>query len=272
MLETLPVREHAQMAPAAAPVTIVTGSSRGIGRAIATSLARAGHRLLLVARGEQQLAELAAALRAGGAEAQPCPADLRDDGAVEAVLRAAERHFGPPDVVVSNAGTAPSAKIEDTSAAALREVWDLHVAAPTAFARACAPAMKARGGGALVHLASTAGLRGFPFTAAYTAAKHAMVGLTRALHAELHGKGIHCYAVCPGFVDSAITRQAAAAVAAKGRTTAEEAHARMGGQNRIGRMHTCEEVAEAVAALLRDRPEGCVYELDRDPPGFIDGP
>ena len=260
------------MTSSGAPVSIVTGSSRGIGSAIAEALARDGHRLLLVARSEPQLTERAAALRAIGAEVEVCAVDLRADGAVAEVLSAAERRFGPPDCVVNNAGTAPSAKVEDTSDDALREVLDLHVAVPLAFARACAPTMKARGSGALVHLASTAGLRGFPFTSAYTAAKHGMVGLTRALHAELQPKGLCCYAVCPGFVDSDITRRAAAAVAAKGRTTAAAAHARMGQQNRIGRMHTCEEVAESVAALLRERPDGCVYELDREPPGFLDRP
>ncbi|MGC6488577.1 MAG: SDR family NAD(P)-dependent oxidoreductase [Planctomycetota bacterium] len=253
-----------------APVTIVTGSSRGIGRAIADALAADGHRLLLVARTARQLSERAAALRARGAVVETCAVDLRVAGAVDEVLSASARHFGPPDVVVSNAGTAPSAKIEDTTDAALQEVWDLHVAAPLAFARACAPGMKARGAGALVHLASTAGLRGYPFTSAYTAAKHAMVGLTRALHEEMRDKGLRCYAVCPGFVDSDITRQAADAVASKGRTTAADALTQMGRQNRIGRMHTCEEVAAAVAALLRDRPDGCVYHLDQEPPGFLD--
>jgi NAD(P)-dependent dehydrogenase (short-subunit alcohol dehydrogenase family) len=120
--------------------------------------------------------------------------------------------------------------------------------------------------------ASTAGLRGFPFTSAYTAAKHGMVGLARALHAELRSARIHVYAVCPGFVDSDITQQAAAAIAARGKTTVDEAMARMAGQNRIGRMHTPAEVAAAVGRLLRDRPEGCVYDLDRDPPAFVDGP
>jgi NAD(P)-dependent dehydrogenase (short-subunit alcohol dehydrogenase family) len=122
-----------------------------------------------------------------------------------------------------------------------------------------------------VHLASTAGLRGFPFTSAYTAAKHGMVGLARALRAELAGAGIRVYALCPGFVDTDITRGAAAAIAARGKTTADAAFARMAAQNRIGRMHTPAEVAAAVAQLLRDRPDGCVYDLDRDPPAFVDG-
>lgn len=251
-------------------VTIVTGSSRGIGRAIAHALARAGHRLVLTARDGPGLELVATTLRAGGAEVATVAADLQHDAAVAAIVTAAERQFGPPTTVVSNAGTAPSDKIENTTPAMLRAALDLHVAAPLAFARALAPAMRKRGSGCLLHLASTAGLRGYPFTAAYTAAKHGMVGLARALHAELHPAGIHVYAVCPGFVDSDITRGAAAAIAARGKLTAAEALARMAAQNRIGRMHSPDEVASSVAWLVRDRPQGCVYDLDRTPPAFLD--
>ncbi len=252
------------------PVTIVTGASRGIGRAIADALAAAGHRLVLVARDGDRLAAAAAELRTRGTRVEAVTADLRHEDAAAQVVAAAERHFGSPTAVVSNAGTAPSDKIENTTAAVLRETFELHVAAPLAFARACVPAMKRAGTGCLLHLASTAGLRGYPFTSAYTAAKHGMVGLARALHAELSPAGIRVYAVCPGFVDSDITRGAAAAIAARGKTTAAQAFARLSAQNRIGRMHTPAEVAAAVATLLRDRPPGCIYDLDRDPPAFVD--
>ncbi|MEO6593812.1 MAG: SDR family oxidoreductase [Planctomycetota bacterium] len=256
--------------PHAAPVTIVTGASRGIGRAIAEALALAGHQLVLVARDQARLAAIAAELTARGARAIAHACDLRHEEAPAKIVAAAEQHFGPPTVVVSNAGTAPADKVENTTPALLRETFALHVAAPLAFARACVPAMKRAGSGCLLHLASTAGLRGYPFTSAYTAAKHGMVGLSRALHAELSPAGIRVYAVCPGFVDSDITRAAAAAVAARGKTTAEHAFARMAQQNRIGRMHSPAEVATAVATLLRDQPLGCVYDLDCDPPTFID--
>ncbi|MCA8954031.1 MAG: SDR family oxidoreductase [Planctomycetes bacterium] len=252
------------------PVTVVTGSSRGIGAAIAEALARAGHRLVLTARDGAGLEAVAARLRELGTEAIAVAADLRTPGAAESVIARATAEFGAPDVVISNAGTAPADKIEKTTDAVLRETFELHVGAPLAFARAAAPAMKARGSGCLLHLASTAGLRGFPFTAAYTAAKHGMVGLARALRAELAPAGIAVYALCPGFVDTAITRQAAAAVAARGRSTADEAFARMAAQNRIGRMHTPAEVAAAAAELVARRPDGCVYDLDRDVPGFVD--
>ena len=264
------MREHDHMASPGAPVTIVTGSSRGIGRAIAGALARDGHRLMLVARGKDDLEKCVGALQAEGADVASFATDLRHDDAIQAVVQATQDRFGEPDVVVNNAGSAPSDKVERTTTDMTRAAFDLHVAAPLAFARTCAASMKERGGGCLLQLASTAGLRGYPFTSAYAAAKHGMVGLSRALHAELTPKNMQVYAVCPGFVDSDITRQAAAAVASKGRSTAAQALDLMGQQNRIGRMHTCEEVAEAVAWLLRERPKGCVYELDRVPAAFLD--
>lgn len=254
----------------ASPVTIVTGSSRGIGAAIAEHLARAGHRLVLTARSADRLDEVAARLRGIGAEAIAVPADLREPAACEAVVARATEELGTPDVVVSNAGTAPAGTLEDTTDAMLRETFDLHAGAPLALARAAIPAMKRRGTGCLLHLASTAGLRGYPFTAAYTAAKHAMVGLARALHAELGNAGIRVYALCPGFVDTDITRGAAEAVAARGKSTAQQAFDRMAAQNRIGRMHTPGEVAAAVAMLVGDQPDGCVYDLDQGEPGFVD--
>lgn len=254
----------------AAPVTIVTGSSRGIGRAIATALAADGHRLLLTARNEAQLEALAGELRHSGRQVATLGVDLRQLEATQQIIAAAEQAFGPPDIIVSNAGTAPSDKVENTTPEMMQEAFDLHVGVPLAFARHMAAPMKARGGGCLLHLASSAGLRGYPFTSAYTAAKHGMVGLSRALHLELAPKGLQVYAICPGFVDTDITRQAAAAVASKGRSTKEQALERMGAQNNIGRMHTSDEVASAVRTLLRDRPAGCVYDLDRDPPAFLD--
>lgn len=258
--------------PEGREVTIVTGCSRGIGRAIATALGRAGHRLVLVARDARRLQDLAGELRAAGGEALVQAADLHDQEAPARIVAAAAAAFGRVTAVVNNAGTAPADKVENTTPEILHEAFSLHVAVPLAFARAAVPAMKHAGTGCLLQLASTAGLRGYPFTSAYTAAKHGMVGLSRALHAELSPAGIAVYAVCPGFVDSDITRGAAAAVAAKGRSTAEQAFARMAAQNRIGRMHTPDEVAAAVARLLRERPAGCVYDLDRDEPTFVDSP
>ena len=253
-----------------APIAIVTGGSRGIGLQIALALGRSGHRIVLVARDALRLEGARREVAALGADAAAVAADLREPGSAEAVVAAARTAFGEPDVLVNNAGTAPTARVQATSDAMLAETLALHVQAPLALARAVLPGMLERGNGCIVQMASTAGLRAFPFTAAYSAAKHAMVGLTRAMALELQSTGVRAYAVCPGFVDSDITRQAAEAIAARGRTTAAAAFQRMAEQNAIGRMHSTAEVADAVAWLTRQRPAGCVFDLDHDPPLFRD--
>jgi NAD(P)-dependent dehydrogenase (short-subunit alcohol dehydrogenase family) len=253
-----------------APITIVTGSSRGIGLQIAEALGRAGHRLVLTARDATALQQAQTRLEGQGIECTTVAADLLDPDASGLVLAHAQQSFGEADVLVNNAGTAPTAKAEATTDEMLHETLGLHVVAPMRLIRAVLPAMKARGKGCIVQLASTAGLRGYPFTTAYTAAKHGMVGVARALRSEVASRGIDVYALCPGFVDTDITRGAAADIAARGKTSAQQALDAMAAQNRIGRLHSCEEVAAAVVDLVTRRPDGCTFELDRQPPAFLD--
>jgi short-subunit dehydrogenase len=257
--------------PAGPGIAVVTGASRGIGRAIAEALARDGWDLALVARDRAALDRAAAGIGAAtGRRTLAIATDLAVQGAAAEVLAACAAGLGPPTALVNNAGTAPSARLEDTTDATLDQALALHVRAPFALLRGALPGFRAAGGGVAVQLASSAGLRGFPFTAAYTAAKHALVGLCRALAEELAREPrLAVYAVCPGFVDTEITRAAAAAVAARGRRTADEALAAMAAMNRIGRLLTAGEVASAVARVVRERPRGCVLDLDRDPPAFV---
>jgi NAD(P)-dependent dehydrogenase (short-subunit alcohol dehydrogenase family) len=264
-------KPHATIVPTnAAPISLITGASRGIGFAIARALGGTGHRVVLVARDAARLDQAAHLLRSEGIQASACAVNLREPNAAELVLASARKAFGEPTVLINNAGTAPSAKAESTSDAMLDETLDLHVRAPLRLIRAVLPGMKQLRSGTIIQLASTAGLRGFPFTLAYTAAKHAMVGLSRALHLEVGNRGIRVFAVCPGFVDTDITREAAAQVAARGKTTADAVFAAMAAQNRIGRMHQPFEVGAAIVQLLKTQPSGCVYELDRNPPAFVD--
>ncbi len=249
----------------AGPCALVTGGSRGIGLAIAQGLVAAGHRLLLVARDPGRLASAAAEL---GPEVDCLALDLAGGPAATDRLLAwvGKRSV---DVLVNNAGVAPSDRFEATSDQTLREVLDLHVELPFRLIRALLPGMKARGRGTVVQLASTAGLRGFPFTAAYAAAKHGMVGVTRALIAELGESPLRIHAVCPGFVDTDITRTAAAKVAARGKRSADAALAAFGAMNALGRMHSVAEVATFVVDLVtRTTPSG-VWDLDRDPPARV---
>ena len=255
-------------ASAAPPTALVTGASRGIGLAIAVALSRAGYRVARTARNDKGLRDTRDQLADPDAT-MAVASDLREADAPARILDEVATTLGTPRVMVNNAGTAPSDKIESTTDEILDEVLDLHVKAPFRLVRGVLPAMREMDQACIVQVASTAGLTGFPFTAAYTAAKHGMVGLTRALAAELAETPVRVYAVCAGFVDTDITRQAAATIAARGKQTAEEAFRKMGAMNAIGRMHSVEEVAEAVMRLVRERPEGCIYNLDRDPPGFV---
>lgn len=249
------------------PTALVTGASRGIGLAIAKGLSRAGYRVARTARNGKGLADTRDQL-AHPDECMAVATDLREANAPARILAEVNATLGHPQVVINNAGTAPSEKILNTTDQVLDEVLDLHVKAPFRLLRGALPAMLEMDEACFLQVASTAGLRGFPFTAAYSAAKHGMVGLTRATAAELAQTPVRVYAVCAGFVDTDITRRAAAAIAARGQQTAAEAFLKMARMNTIGRMHTVDEVAEAVIRLVQERPEGCIYNLDRDPPGF----
>jgi NAD(P)-dependent dehydrogenase (short-subunit alcohol dehydrogenase family) len=244
----------------------VTGGSRGIGLAIARRLAESGHELALVARDEGRLAAAAAEL---GPNTTWLAVDLTGGApAMDRLLTWLGSR--PVEVLVNNAGIAPTDRFETTSDAVLRTVLELHVEVPFRLIRALLPGMRVRAKGKVIQLASTAGLRSFPFTAAYTAAKHGMVGVARALIAELGQAPIRVHAVCPGFVDTDITRSAAAKIAARGKQSADEALTKLGRMNALGRMHTVDEVAGFVADLVaRDTPSG-VWDLDRDPPTRVE--
>jgi NAD(P)-dependent dehydrogenase (short-subunit alcohol dehydrogenase family) len=250
---------------------LITGGSRGIGYAIAERLAARGHAVGLVARDATRLAEAERRLAAGGARVATFAADLRDPGAPDRVLREATERLGPVDALINNAGTAPSGKLERTTDEVLDEVLDLHVKAPFRFIRAALPGMKERGRGCIVQLASTAGLRGFALITAYAAAKHAMVGMARALAVELGQSPLRVYAVCPGFVDTDITRAGAAKVALLGKHTAEEVLAMYGAMNACGRLLLPAEIADVVAQLADPActiPSGSICDMDDMPPVF----
>ena len=257
-------------------IALVTGGSGGIGRAIATALAQAGFDVAVSGRDRGRLAETCDRVAAHGRRTAAIACDLRSADAAEHLLRSTEAELGGlPTTIVNNAGTAPTARFDRTSDGMLEEVFDLHVRAPFRLLRTTLAIRAERGEtteGCMLQLASSAGLRGYPFTAAYSTAKHAMVGMTRALAAELGPEHpIRAYAVCPGFVDTEITQSAARAIAARGKTTEDGAMAAMAAMNRICRMHRPEEVGKVVARLCRERPStGCVYDLDCDPPGFLD--
>lgn len=253
-------------------IALVTGASRGIGLQTARSLAAAGHDLALVARDGQVLRARADELtRESGRRAVGITADLRSPTEPAAILARCRSEFGGLDVLVHAAGTAPSDRFESTTEAALSEVLDLHLWAAFRLLQAAAPDLRRStanaASGTAVLIGSTAGLRGYPFTTAYTAAKHASIGLVRALAAEwTKPSDPRVFAVCPGFVDTDITKAAARAIAARWQKSDSEALAALGRMNRIGRLHTAAEVAQAVVQLVKQRPLGTILDLDQPSP------
>ena len=185
---------------------MVTGAGRGIGRATALRLADAGFDLALLALERDELDAVAEEVRDHGATARVDAVDVGDAEAFERRLEACDAAFGGIDVLINDAGTI---RMPDDLAGATRDGWDRTMAvnarAPFLACRRLLPGMRARGFGRVVNVASTAGLRGLPERLAYVASKHALVGLTRALAAEVRDPGVTVNAVCPGAVRTRLT-------------------------------------------------------------------
>jgi NAD(P)-dependent dehydrogenase (short-subunit alcohol dehydrogenase family) len=215
---------------------VVTGGAKGIGRAVVQRFADAGDRVIAMGRDREALAAL-------DVEARVC--DVTDEAAVESVFA----ELGDVDVLVNSAGIGESASLAETTL----HSWGEHLAvnATGAFLcmRAVVPGMRSRGAGAIVTVASTAGRVGVPYTSAYSASKHAVVGLTRAVASELAGTGVRVNAVCPTFVRTEMTERTIANIVARTGRTAEQAEAALAASSPLGRLLEPDEVADAIVFL-----------------------
>ena len=227
---------------------LVTGGGRGIGAAIVSALAAAGARITLAGRDGAALNAHAATLPASaGALAVAC--DVTDDASVAAAFEAARARHGEIAILVNNAGASLSAPFVTLE----REAWDAMLAVNLTSAYTCAraalPAMVAAQWGRIVNVASTAGLVGGAYIAAYSAAKHGVVGLTRSLAVEFARKGITVNAVCPGFTATAMLERAVDRISATTGRTPDAAADALLARNPLKRFVRPDEVADAVVWL-----------------------
>jgi len=223
---------------------IVTGASRGIGAAIAARLAQAGAIAVLIGRDAKALREQNDRIP----YSQSAICDVTDAAQVEQIFSELLGE-APVDILVNNAGAAESAPFLKTSDAVLERMLSVNLRSAFRCSRAVLPGMLARGYGRIVNVSSIAGLRGYPYVTAYVAAKHALVGFTRALAMEVVQKGITVNAVCPGYTDTDLVRGAASAISAKTGRSEQEVVQEMIRSNPQGRLIRLEEIAETVAWL-----------------------
>lgn len=216
---------------------LVTGGSRGIGAAIASRLLADGHRVTTISRSGT-----------GPAGATHLAVDITDEAALSAALAPLEAI----DVLVNNAGAAESAPFTRQDQALLRRMLALNLEAAFIASRLVLPAMTAKGWGRIINIASTAGLKGYPYVAAYVAAKHGLVGLTRALALEVAKSGVTVNAVCPGFTETDLVSTSVEKIMAKTGRSEVEARAELSRSNPLNRMIQPQEVAAAVAYLVGD--------------------
>lgn len=230
-------------------VALVTGGGRGIGRAVALAFAAEGARVAVAARTPSDIE--AVARECGGVA---IPLDVTDAAACEAAVARCERELGGLEVLVNNAGVAASHKFTELDLATWRQILAVDLDGPFLMTRAAVPGMLARGSGVVIAIASIAARVGAPYIAAYTAAKHGLLGLTRALAAEYAQKGLTFNCVCPGYVDTPMTDRTIDNIMSRTGRSREEAMRPL--LTPQGRLVSAQEVAAVCVMLASDAGRG----------------
>jgi NAD(P)-dependent dehydrogenase (short-subunit alcohol dehydrogenase family) len=243
----------------------ITGAGRGIGRAVAIALASAGARIVVSARTESELRRVAESIVTGGGEAYAIPCDVADAEAVRRAFDAAVAACGRIDILVNNAGFAESAPLARTEPDLWNKTLTINLTGTYYCTRAAIGPMVARRMGRIINIASIAGRVGFRYTSAYCAAKHGVLGFTRAVALEVADKGVTVNAICPGWTDTDMTTGSIDRIVRLTGRSREDARRQLEQMNPLGRLIQPEEVA-AVAVFLAspeaDAITGQAYNVD----------
>jgi NAD(P)-dependent dehydrogenase (short-subunit alcohol dehydrogenase family) len=231
---------------------IVSGGGRGIGRAITLQLARSVP-VVVIGRTQADLESVCDECRRGGGRAVACTGDIADPETAEAALALARSSGWRIGHIVCNAGIGKSGPTEQFDSQEWIRIFAVNVHGAFHLIRAGLPEMLAHGGGAVTILSSIAGVVGVPFDAAYTASKHALVGLARALHGEYRKRGISVAALCPSYIESEMTLRSIRGVMRRRNCTEAEARARIAAHCPGGRILDAGEIAQTVVLLGEGR-------------------
>ena len=230
-------------------VALVTGGGRGIGRAIALALARAGAQVAVAARTVPEIEAVAAEIAALGGRTTFLPLDVADRAQLARAPSEVTRALGPVEILVNNAGIHASGPVQRTDDATWDAVLAVDLSAPFLLSRACLPAMYERGWGRIINVASVAGKIGLKYGAAYSAAKHGLIGLTRSLAMEGARKGVTANAICPSWTETQMLDEAVETAARATNRTVAEARELLLSSSPLGRAASAEEVADAALFL-----------------------
>jgi 3-hydroxybutyrate dehydrogenase len=242
--------------PVAGRRALVTGGGRGIGRAVALELARAGADVVVSSRTRAEIEAVAGAVRALGRRAAAIPADVSRPEDVRALVASAREAVGPIDILVNGAGVAPSALTWKTSDEAWRSAIDTNLSGAFYCMREALPGMLERGFGRVVNVASIAGKTGYAYISAYAASKHGLLGLTKCAALEVASQGVTVNAVCPGYVDTPMTDVSVARIVDKTGLPAADVRRRLADASPQKRLFAPEEVSALVLFLCGDAARG----------------
>jgi NAD(P)-dependent dehydrogenase (short-subunit alcohol dehydrogenase family) len=222
---------------------LVTGAGRGVGKAVARLLSENGHRVALASRSRDQLETVASWLPG---PALVVPTDVTDPAAVEEMFARVEGEWGPVEVLVASAGAGTAAPVVATTDEQWQQMLDLNLTAPFRCLRRALPPMLAAEWGRVVVIASVVAKRGEPMVSAYAASKHGVLGLVRSASREVADRGVTVNAICPGYVNTAMTEANVEAIAGRTGRTHDQARELLAGRQPIGRLVEPGEVAQAV--------------------------